>query len=70
MSAAARWKLTSGDGIHGAGDTTSSKGESILSLAKTSRTTESFSQFAKIDSGFWAWDFYLKDESDRECRLE
>ncbi|KAJ9125837.1 hypothetical protein QFC24_002621 [Naganishia onofrii] len=26
---------------------------------------ETFKQFARIDSGFWAWDFWLKDADDR-----
>jgi hypothetical protein len=29
---------------------------------------DSFKQFAEIDSGFWAWDFWLKDADDREWR--
>ncbi|KAJ9102476.1 hypothetical protein QFC21_002876 [Naganishia friedmannii] len=27
---------------------------------------ETFKQFARIDSGFWAWDFWLKDADDRQ----
>lgn len=34
---------------------------SILS----SRESETFRQFAKVDSGFLAWDFWLKDKDDR-----
>lgn len=30
-----------------------------------SRESETFRQFAKVDSGFLAWDFWLKDKDDR-----
>ncbi|WVN86825.1 uncharacterized protein L203_101998 [Cryptococcus depauperatus CBS 7841] len=30
-----------------------------------SRNTETLKQFAKIDGGFWTWDFWLKDRDDR-----
>lgn len=30
------------------------------------RGEETFSQFARIDSGFLAWDFWLKDKQDRK----
>lgn len=29
---------------------------------------EAFRQFARIDSGFLAWDFWLKDKDDRELQ--
>ncbi|ORY34718.1 Scramblase-domain-containing protein [Naematelia encephala] len=29
------------------------------------RDEDTFSQFARIDSGLWAWDFWLKDRDDR-----
>jgi hypothetical protein len=31
-----------------------------------SKDEESFKQFARIDSGFLAWDFWLKDGDDRK----
>ena len=63
-------ELIAGGGIHGVGVMISFRGARChCTITDCSRTTESFSQFAKIDSGFWAWDFYLKDENDRECRL-
>lgn len=30
-----------------------------------SRESDTFRQFAKVDSGFLAWDFWLKDKDDR-----
>jgi hypothetical protein len=31
-----------------------------------SRDTDTYSQFARIDSGIFAWDFWLKDKDDSE----
>ena len=33
------------------------------------RGEETFSQFARIDSGFLAWEFWLKDKQDRKHLL-
>ncbi|ORX37703.1 Scramblase-domain-containing protein [Kockovaella imperatae] len=32
---------------------------------QTRRGGETFSQFARIDGGFWAWDFWLKNKDDQ-----
>lgn len=34
-------------------------------LNSFSRESDTFRQFAKVDSGFLAWDFWLKDKDDR-----
>lgn len=38
----------------------------LLTILKLfSRESDTFRQFAKVDSGFLAWDFWLKDKDDR-----
>ena len=58
-------QLTTGSGIRGDGDTMSFNRTSPFELTDNSGTDDSFKQFARIDSGFLAWDFWLKDADDR-----
>lgn len=67
------------NGILGAESTTSSNRAWILHMMGFraafqltevgSKNEEDFKQFARIDSGFLAWDFWLKDRDDRESPL-
>jgi hypothetical protein len=58
------------NGIHGVGDTMSFNRMPSTSIPYKKlmrrRGEETFSQFARIDSGFLAWDFWLKDKQDRK----
>jgi hypothetical protein len=38
-------------------------------LIRQRREEDVFKQFAEIDSGFWAWDFWLKDKDQRGSDL-
>lgn len=63
------------NGILGEDDTMYSNRTSRFNAQKLdplifSRGEEDFSQFARIDSGFLAWDFWLKDREDRKFSVE
>ena len=58
-----------GNGIPG-GDATTSFNRmllnfTVLKLIRCRRDQENFSQFARVDSGFFAWDFWLQDRDNR-----
>ena len=36
--------------------------------ANGSRPEDVYKQFARIDGGLWAWDFWLKDRDERQSR--